>query len=81
MWEGRFGLRGVVRGGEERGLGQPEEAMTGLLGGSPVLRPEARVRAARASAATGFAGGFAAGDEDGEGEDGEKLGDGFHIPR
>ena len=81
VWERRFGLRRVIRGCRERRLAQPEKAGTGHFGNGQVFLPGARVRAARASAATVFAGGLAAGDDDGEGEDREKWGDGFHFSR
>ena len=74
MWERHFGLRSVVRGHGERRLTQPEKAGTELLGNDPVILPGARVRAARASAATVFARGLATGDDDCEGESPEKVG-------
>ena len=62
-------------------MAQLEKAGTDLFGNDPVVLPGTQVRAARASAATLFAGGFATGDDDGEGEDCEKRGDGFHVSR
>ena len=79
MREWRFDLCRVVRGGVERRLAQREKSGTDLFGNGPVLLPGARVRAARTSAATFLAGGLATGDDDGEEEDCEKWGDGFHV--
>ena len=79
--ERRFDLRRVVRGHGERRLAEPEKAGTDLFGNGQAVMQGAGVRAARASAATLFAGGLATGDDDGEGEDCEKWGDGFHVSR
>ena len=81
MRKRRFGLRRVVRGRGKRRLAHPKKAGTDLFGNAQVVLPGARVRAARASAATFFAGGLATGGDDGEGEDCEKWGAGFHVCR
>ena len=61
-----------IRGSVERRLVQPEKAGIDLFGNAQVILPGARVRAARASATTVFAGGLAAGADHGEEEEGRE---------